>query len=464
LVKELTAAAIENYRPGPERRRIRDAKARSLFLVIEPSGHKSFQMRFRRPDGKPAKLTLGPVDFSRREVQGDPQIGQPLTLAAARFLATKVHRERELGHDPIGEHKASKHRQRAEVLDREDSTFAVAVRDYVESYARRKTRNWRETARLLGLLYVDESDRNPEPSRGGLVQRWADRDVGTIDDHDIFEMIEEARNAGVPGIKARNRDVSEARARMLFVALSSMFSWLKDKRRVGSNPCAGVSRPDQATARERVLKEEEVVWFLRACDTVGEPFGTVCKLLLLTGARLNEVAGMNDAELTDDRSTWSLPATRTKNKRPYAVPLPPLARALIAKVKRKPGAALLFTTTGTTPVSGWGRAKERLDAAMLIEARRHRRNATIPPWRLHDLRRTAVTNLVELGIAPHVVELVVNHISGHKAGVAGIYNKSELLPERRAALERWAAHIEGLVSGRRATVTPIQRPHRGGRA
>lgn len=460
MVKDLTAKAIEKFRPGPERRRIRDALAKSLFLIIEPSGHKSFQMRFRRPDGKPAKLTLGPVDFSGSELEGAPQIGQPLTLAAARLLAAKVHQDRARGLDPIGDHKTRKRRQHAEILERGASTFTVAVRDYIEQYARRKTRNWRETARLLGLLYVDKTDRNPEPSRGGLVQRWADRDVGSIDDHDIFQVIEEARSAGVPGIAARNPDASEARARMLFVALSSLFSWLRDKRRVSINPCAGVSRPDQATARDRVLRQEEIVWLWRACDVVGEPFGTVFKLLLLTGARLNEVAGMNDAELADDCSMWSLPGARTKNGRPHTVPVPPLARALIAKVDRKPGAALLFTTTGTTPVSGFGRAKARLDAAMLAEARKQKRNATVAPWRLHDLRRTAVTGLVELGIAPHVVELVVNHISGHKAGVAGIYNKSELLPERKAALERWAAHVAGLVSGGTDNVVALPR---GGR-
>jgi hypothetical protein len=122
--------------------------------------------------------------------------------------------------------------------------------------------------------------------------------------------------------------------------------------------------------------------------------------------------------------------------------LPPPARVLIPDGKHD----LVYTTTGTTPVSGWSRAKRRLDAAMLKAARQERVDATIEPWRLHDLRRTAVTGMVELGVLPHVVEAVVNHISGSRAGVAGVYNKAELLPERKAALERWAAHVLGLLS------------------
>jgi hypothetical protein len=109
-------------------------------------------------------------------------------------------------------------------------------------------------------------------------------------------------------------------------------------------------------------------------------------------------------------------------------------------------------------VSGWSRVKSRLDDAMLRIAREERgAGAEIAPWRLHDLRRTAVTGMVELGAAPHVVEAAVNHVSGAKAGVAGVYNRSQLLPERRAALERWASHVQGIVTGRPAQVVPLRR-------
>jgi integrase len=456
LVKVLTVAAIEKYRAGPERRRIRDALARSLFLVIEPSGHKSFQMRFRRPDGKPAKLTLGPVDFSGREVDGAPVIGQPLTLAAARLLAAQVHQDRARGHDPIGDHKARKHRRHVEREQHEAGTFAVAVRDFIKLHARPKTRNWRETARLLGLHYSIDGNGEPEPSRNGLAERWADRDVRSIDGHDIWAVIDEARTKGVPGMEVRNHDPSEARARLAYVALSSLFTWLRRQRRVESNPCTGVPRPDPAKSRDLVLSNDEIKWFWQATDKIGGPFGGVFKLLLLTGARLDEVAGMTYAELNEDRSTWSLPSSRTKNKRAHIVPLPPMARAIIAG-SNNDGADFVFTTNNTTPVSSWTWAKAKLDAAMLEAARAQRgKSAGIAEWRLHDLRRTAVTGMAELGISGETIELIVNHVSGSRGGIAGVYNRSQMLDERRAALQRWSLHVHGLVSGQAAKVTSLR--------
>ena len=133
--------------------------------------------------------------------------------------------------------------------------------------------------------------------------------------------------------------------------------------------------------------------------------------------RRNEVAGMTRGELSDDRATWNIPGSRTKNGRAHTVPLSPLVRELIASVKAKPDRPFIFTTTGTTPVSGWSRMKDRLDAAMLAAAREEG-HAVIQPWTLHDLRRTFVTGMVELHVPPHVVELVVNHISGRRASPA----------------------------------------------
>ena len=163
MVKILTDAACRKFVPGPKRRRIRDAAARSLFLVVEPSGHKAWQMRFRRPDGRPGKITLGPFDRSGRELTEDPQIGQPLTLQAARQLAARVHRERALGHDVVADHQARRHRQRTEIKERAANTFGAGVRDYIAEHARPQTRNWLETARLLGLRYHGDG----EPERQG---------------------------------------------------------------------------------------------------------------------------------------------------------------------------------------------------------------------------------------------------------------------------------------------------------
>src|SRR5262249_47206081 len=167
--------------------------------------------------------------------------------------------------------------------------------------------------------------------------------------------------------------------------------------------------------------------------------------LLLTGERLNEVAGMRDSEL--DGEMWGLPGDRTKNKLPHQVPLPPLAMEIIESVPRIENCPYVFTTKGRTPISGWSKIKLALDREM---------GKLKEPWRLHDLRRTFVTHLCELGVSPHVVEQLVNHQGGHRGGVAGVYNKGVLMPERTKALLRWAQHIEGLVSGEPTKVVKLR--------
>ena len=236
-----------------------------------------------------------------------------------------------------------------------------------------------------------------------------------------------------------------------------MFSWLVQHRMVPANPVSGVYKPPQAGDRDRVLTNAEVRWLWQACDEVGEPFGPLFRLLLLTGQRQTEVAEVTRAEVSEDGATWSLPGARTKNGRPHLVPLSALARDTLAGARPIAGrVGYVFTTNGRTPVSGFSKAKRQLDVKMLARARRDDPEATIPPWRLHDLRRTAATGMADIGIAPHVVEAVLNHVSGARAGVAGIYNRSAYADEKRAALDRWADHLSGLVAGRASNVVPMR--------
>ena len=166
----------------------------------------------------------------------------PLTLASARQLAAEIHRQRALGGDPVSDHKARKHRQRAEMDERHAGAFAVCVRSYIDEYAKTKTRNWREAARALGLdLPLD--GREAKETKGGLLQRWGDKSVRDIDGHDIWNVIDEARRIGVPGLEARNPGRSEARARGLFVALSSFFTWAQRHRLIEVNPCRNGAAP-----------------------------------------------------------------------------------------------------------------------------------------------------------------------------------------------------------------------------
>jgi integrase len=191
-----------------------------------------------------------------------------------------------------------------------------------------------------------------------------------------------------------------------------------------------------------VIKNARLDWpsFWRATDSERTPVGAALKILLLTG----EVNEMRREELSDDCATWTIPGSRTKNGREHVVPLPPLARDVLASIPGK--GSYIFSANGRQPVALGSVAKSNIDRAMGVS-----------DWVLHDLRRTFVTGLAELGVRPDVIELSVNHVSGHRGGIAGVYNKSELLPERRAALERWSSHIEGLLSGKAAKVLPLLR-------
>ncbi|HTA99822.1 MAG TPA: tyrosine-type recombinase/integrase [Bradyrhizobium sp.] len=440
MAKPLTAIAVKSFKSGKARREMPDGGCPGLYLVIQTSGQKSWALRFRRPNSKPAKLTLGPLDQSGKEASPQPTIGHPLTLASARALAAELGRQRARGRDVVADHEAAKSRQKFEQETRAQNTFAGAVRDFIEQYARKKTRRWEQQARLLGLR---PASNTLEIIPGGLAHRWRDKPTVDIDGHDIHSLIDETRRGGVPGLERRTDEPSEARARVMLACLSKMFNWLLQHRKVEKNPCSGVHRPDPSRARDRVLTDAEIAKFWLATDTIGGTFSPLLKLLLLTGSRLNEVAGMTREELSDDGLTWNIPGSRTKNNRPHVVPLAPLARDILKSVTADAG--LLFTTTGRSPVSGFSKIKSRLDNSL-----------SIPPWRLHDLRRTAATGMAGIGVAPHIVEACLNHVSGAKAGVAGTYNRAAYEPEKRAALKRWADHVTGTVSGRTTKVVALR--------
>jgi integrase len=450
----LTDAAVRRYKPSAKLRWIRDAGARSLYLLIAPRRDgdtrivKSWLMRFRDPRGRPRKMVLGPFDLSGHELKETPQIGQPLGVAAARALAADIYRRRALGEDVIGQHKARKIRRRSEAAEKAALTFGACAVEFFRDYKTKKwhtrPRRWLQDARTLGLFWPRDADpakQEPEVIRGGLAERWADKAVAEIDEADILAVVDDARKHGIPGLDQHNDGVSESRGRRMHAALSVFFRWLQARRRVLRNPCRDISHPGAPPPRERVLSnDDELRWFWAACGA--EPlYAPPLRLLVLSGQRLSEVAGMRWSELSDDRTLWTIPSTRAKNHREHVVSLAPLAREQLANVKTTTS-DLVFSTTGTTPVSGWNRLKCRLDRAMLELARQeHGAKATIPHWRFHDLRRTFVTGLGDLGIRTEVIELAVNHQSGLRGGPAGTYNKSKLLPERGKAFECWARFV-----------------------
>jgi integrase len=465
---KLTEPTIRQYRPGAKRREIPDSQAPSLYLIVQarPSRTMSWALRFRRPDGRACKLTIGRVDLSA-EPSDAPVVGGALTLRQARMLAAKIDRDRARGIDVIEEHKAQKSRQATAAATAAANSFATVAREFFVDHRTKRhqirPRHWRADARLLGLDYprdCDPAHTEPKVIPGSLVAVWADKPVADIDGHDVHVVVDEARRLGIPGLPKRNRGVSEARGRKVHAALSNLFRWAQQKRKVAVNPCTGVWHPGAPPAREHVLTEAELKLFWQACEQIGPPYGPLFLTLLLTGQRLSEVAGMTRAELSDDGTQWTLPGVRTKNHRTHLVPLPPLARTIIAQVPRVENPSGLVFSIGGQKLISFHRPKLELDRIMADLARAEGRH--VEAWRLHDLRRSAATGMATLGVLPHIVEAVLNHVSGAKGGIAGVYNWAEYAAEKKAALERWAAHLEGLVSGRLANVTAL--PRQGGAA
>ena len=471
MAKALTDAAVKKLRPAAARREVPDLNQHGLRLVIQPSGAKSWAMRFRRPNGQSAKLTLGPADLSDRQPAIDektnkpipPKIGAALRLIEARWLAADINNQRASDLDVISEQRVNKARRRADVKERWANTYDQAVRDFIDNHivakSGKKPRRWRESARMLGLDYPAEGE--PTVIVRGLIDRWNDKPITDITRDDIRTIVKEAEKDGIPAVLGRkNKHASRARGRNMASVLGSMFKYLSEEHGI-TNPCLGLARPKPPAKRGRVLNvktdkdnADELRWFWAATDQVGEPFGALLKLLLLTGCRRTELAGINRDELTDDLALLSLPGDRTKNSLPHDVPLSLLAREILKGIKSVPGSnRLIFTTNGKTPISGFSKFKQRLDLLMLAEARKERGEiATIKPWRIHDLRRTCSTGMNGIKAPPHIVEACLNHISGAKAGVAGTYNVEEYASEKREELQRWSDYIERVITGRKAQV------------
>jgi integrase len=453
MPKVLTAAAVGKFRPaGNKAREIPDGGSPSLRLCIHSSGAKSWIMRFRRPSGMTAKLTLGPVDLSGTENPSDPVLGMPLTLAAARRLAAEVHRRRAMGRDVIADYKAERERKRTDLKNQAQNTFGHAVREFFTDYKTKwhtRPRRFRADARQLGLAWPAGSDpttTEPMILKGGLADVWADKPVVDIDGHDIHTIVDEARKHGVPGLVRRNGGTSESRGRKMHAALSVVFRWLVRHRRVAANPCADVWRPGAPPARDRVLNDAEIKLLWKACDSISVPFAAALKIMLLTGARENEVAGMQRNELSAD-GHWTLPAERSKNHRAHSLVLPSLALAIIASVPRVEPGSFVFTHNGRSKISGWSKMKRRLDQKM----------PSVPAWRIHDLRRTCASGMQRLGVRVDIIERALNHVSGSFGGIVGVYQRDPLSEEVAAALLRWSQHVVGLVEGAPDKVTPMRR-------
>ena len=223
-----------------------------------------------------------------------------------------------------------------------------------------------------------------------------------------------------------NGPVAADRARGV---LSAFFAWAIGEGLCEANPVIGTNKAaDEETTRDRVLTDTELAAIWQAVPVSN--YGRIVRLLMLTGCRRIEIGGLRWSEVDLDARKIALPGERTKNARPHEVPLSKDAMAILRATPRHDGRDTVFSD-GSGGFSGWSRAKASLDKAANVEG-----------WALHDLRRTAATRMADSGVQPHIIEAVLNHISGHKGGVAGIYNRAAYEPEKRAALDTLASYIK----------------------
>jgi integrase len=212
---------------------------------------------------------------------------------------------------------------------------------------------------------------------------------------------------------------------------------------VEHNPVIGTRKPVGNKPRERVLSDEELVAIWNACRD--DDYGRIIRLCILLAARRSEIGGMAWSEVDLERAVWTLPSARSKNDRKHVLPLMPMALAIIRSMARLASRDQLFGVYASGGFQGWDKGKIALDA-----------RSGISDWTPHDLRRTAATRMADIGVQPHIIEEILGHVSGHKGGVAGIYNRSSYQAETKRALGLWEDHIRTLIAGGTRKIVPMQ--------
>lgn len=412
MAKALTATAIEAAKPGANRREISDGGQDGLFLIVQPSGAKSWALRYRA-EGKPVKLTLGQWPA--------------MTLAKARGSAAEALEAVKAGDDPAAKKRAEKiTRLEADLSERDK------VKTLVSQYDKRHLSSLR-----TGAMVRRELDRFVVPA-------WGERDIRTIAKRDLIDLLDEIADSG--RLTTANR---------LRAYLSGFLNWCVERDILAMSPAIGVKPAKKEESRERVLSDDEIRWLWQACETIEKPWGPFIKVLLLTGQRRGEVAAMRETEIAG--ATWHLDAKRTKNGRAHDVPLSDAALAALSGTMKIKGAGYLFTMTGNSPLSNFHRGREAVVVKMAKIAEKERGEpVAIPHWTFHDLRRTAATGMARLGIPVRVTEAVLNHVSGTGGGIVAVYQRHDYADEKRAALDSWARFVTSIVEGKTDNVIPIR--------
>jgi integrase len=395
---DLSSRAVVEGIPADRDGLFPDTAQDGLYVRVQ-RGSKSWAVRYT-VDGTKRQKTL-PLSQGYR---------------AARDLARELRLEAKRGRDVVAE-------RREEMAAKREQERAERDR----------------SLRLLGKLvdlYIADAETKLRPATMREVKRYLTTALAPLHDHDADRLEARTVAAILADIANERGRTSANRARSY---LSACLSHGVSIGMLERNVLIGTKRPQPEQRRDRVLSESELraVWL--ASDAATD-YGCIVRLLLLLGQRREEVGSMLWSELDLERALWRLPGSRTKNHRPHDVPLPSQAVAILAARSRLEGRDAVFgRNKDGDGFSGWSNCKRDLDAAV-----------NLPGWKLHDLRRSVVTHMAEIGVDPSVIEAVVNHISGARAGVAGIYNRATYATPKRAALQHWADYVDRIVAGERA--------------
>ena len=334
-----------------------------------------------------------------------------LSAEKARALAKEALAKIWAGQDPSADRAARR--------DADKLTFAKAVAEFLETKRRRLRPNtFAETSRYLtSKRYFGALHSMP---------------LDTITRQDVAH-----------AIKTIERESGAATAGQARAKLSGFFAEAMQDGLVDTNPVIGARKPPANRPRERVLSDQELAAIWSACGD--DDHGRIVRLLVLTACRREEIGGMRWGEFTSGGTSWTLPAARAKNHRPLTLPVLGAMREILDTVPRMVGREHLFGEHSPDGFQSWDLHKKDLDA-----------RSGITGWQLRDVRRSVATKMADIGVMPHVIEQILNHLSGHKGGVAGIYNRSSYEREVRAALAQWHDRLRTLVEGGERKVLNFQ--------
>jgi integrase len=375
-----------------------DDEITGFSVRIREGGSRKFSFRYRI-GGTIRRISLGPA------------IADPKAVAKVRETAADYAHRVSRGEDPAMEKATA----RAEA----EHTVGALIETHLETRKREmKPRSFEEVERHL-TRHASSLHRFP---------------ITKVTQSDIAKLLN--------GIETERGPIAANRTRS---SLLSFFGWVLSEgtRLPEGNPVAHTRTRDEQS-RDRVLTDAELKRIWRACPPT--EYGAIVKLLMLTGQRRDEVAGLRSSELVG--SSITLPKERTKNGRAHVVPLSDPAKAILTTFPRND--EFVFGQNCGAGFSGFSHCKAVLDETI-------NRDGKMARWTLHDLRRTAATRMADLGVQPHIIEAVLNHVSGHKGGIAGVYNRATYDREKREALNLWAEHVMATVEGRAATVVPLKR-------